>query len=76
MFGISTTLYKSHCDTMNVELHDVSMNTDQPVVGVSNCFIRSDTLYLTIQNLNSSEIYWKIVETYVENVITKEKVFH
>ncbi len=33
-------------------------------------------LYLTAQNLNGGEIYQKIVETFGENIITKQKVFH
>ncbi len=65
MFGISTTLHKSRCDTMNVaSLYDVSMNMELPVVGVSNYFIRGVILYLTAQNLHGSKIYRKIIETW------------
>ncbi len=74
MFGISITLRKSCCDIMNVVLCDVSMNMKQPMEGVSNCIIRGVILYLTYQNLNGSEICRKIIETFGENVITKQKV--
>ncbi len=69
MFGISTTLCKSHRD------RDVTMNMEEAVVGVSHCVIRGVILYLTTQNLNGSEICRKIVEIFVENVITKQEVF-
>ncbi len=49
---------------------------EQPVVGVPNCVICGIMLYLTPQNLNCDEIFWKIVETFGENVITEEKVIH
>ncbi len=52
------------------------MNMEQSVIGVSNCVIRGVILYLTAQNLNGSNIYPKIVETFGENVIMKPKVFH
>ncbi len=70
IFGISTTLFKSHCD------RDVSMNMEQAVVGVSNCVIHSVILYLTTQNLNSSEIYQKIVKTFNENFLFGNYIFN
>ncbi len=48
-------------------LCDVTMNMEQPVVGVFNWVIRGIILHLNAQNLNDSEIYWKIVKTYGEN---------
>ncbi len=51
------------------------MNVEQPAIGVSNCIIRSVILYLTAQNLNSSEIYRIIVQTFDENLIIEQKVF-
>ncbi len=42
---------------------------------MSNCIIHRVILYLTAQNLNSSEIYRKIVETFNKNVTAEQKVF-
>ncbi len=69
MFGILTTLHKS-CDERNV--HNVSMNIKQTVVGVFSCVV----LYLTPQSLHGREIYWQINETSGENIITEQKIFH
>ncbi len=51
------------------------MNMERPVVGVSNCLIRGIILYLSAQNLNGSEIYRKIVETFGEKVIIQHQMF-
>ncbi len=56
-------------------LCDVSMNMEWLVVGASNWVIHNVILYLKTQNLSDSEIYWRIVKTFGENVITKQKVF-
>ncbi len=47
------------------------MNTEQLVVCPISLF--AVLPYLTSENLNCGEIYWKIVETFGENVITKQK---
>ncbi len=57
---------------MNVACNDVSTNVDQPVISASNRVIRGIILYLIAQNLNSSEIYQKIVGTFGENVQDKK----
>ncbi len=57
-------------------LCDIVTNIEQPVVGVSNCIISGVILYLTTQNLDSGEMYQKIVETFGKNVIIKQKVFY
>ncbi len=47
------------------------MNIEQPVVGVSNCIIRSIIRHLTSQNLNGREIYRDIMETSGEKLFVR-----
>ncbi len=52
------------------------MNMDRLVVGESHCIICDIIYYLIAQKLQNSEIYWKLVKTFGENVITEKEVFH
>ncbi len=55
---------------------DLSMNMEQPVIGVSNCIICDIILYLTAQNLNVSKISPKVVKTFGEELFVRLLNFH